>query len=69
VVLSGDVEELLLVSAAGRFGPGEVPAGSYEVQARFPGRGLLSVGQAQVRAGQTTTVSCQAAFAMCKVSP
>ena len=69
VVLAGDVDELRLVSAAGRFGPGDVPVGSYEVQARFPGRGLLPVGKVQVQAGQTTTVSCNASFAMCKVSP
>jgi len=69
VALVGDADELRLVSADGRFSPGEVPVGSYEIQARFSGRGLLPVGQVQVKAGQTTTVSCNASFAMCKVSP
>ena len=69
VVLAGDAEELRLISSQGRFSPGDVQVGSYEIQARFPGRGLLPVGQVEVRAGQTVTVTCKATFAMCQVSP
>ena len=69
VVLEGEVDELRIVSGSTRYSAGEVPVGSYDVSARFPGRGLLPVGLIQVREGQTVTISCNAAFAMCKVGP
>jgi hypothetical protein len=56
----------MLVSGSKRYGPGRVPAGSYTIEATFPGRGTLQAGTVRVVAGKTATVSCNAAFARCE---
>jgi serine/threonine protein kinase len=67
VSIAGDASELFLVGAAGRFPPGDLPAGSYSVQARFDGRGLVEAGTVQVDPGARITLTCDSGFALCKV--
>ncbi|MFH1466478.1 MAG: hypothetical protein ABIO70_18990, partial [Pseudomonadota bacterium] len=69
VAVTGDAEVVVLVSAAGRFPPGEIPAGSYTVEARFPGRGQVQAGRVQVAAGASVKLNCDSGFALCRETP
>jgi serine/threonine protein kinase len=65
-VAEGDAAAVKLVDGKGKaWGPGEVPAGAYTIEADFGSRGQVSAGKATITAGQKTTVSCQQAFARC----
>jgi len=44
---------------------GTVPAGTYDVEATFEGRGTVSAGSITVPAGGRVTIRCQRAFARC----
>ncbi len=66
VSVSGDADSILLVGAGGRFPPGEVPAGTYSVEAAFGGGALAPAGKVTVTAGQSVTIKCVADFARCK---
>lgn len=68
VVVRGDAEEVRLVSGATRLPPGDVPPGSYTVEARFPGRSLATAGRVTIAAGQTVTLTCDQSFAVCRSS-
>jgi len=69
VIVSGDAEQVSLVSAAGRFPPGQVPAGSYQVEARFPGRGVVQAGQVRLAPGASLRLTCDSGFALCREAP
>jgi cytoskeletal protein RodZ len=66
ITVKGDASELFLLGSAGRFSPGELPAGSYTVQARFEGRGLVEAGQVELSPGAQVTLTCDSGFALCK---
>jgi hypothetical protein len=66
--VKGDAQSVKLVSAAGSFSAGPLPAGTYSVKATFEGgTGPIDAGTVTVNAGQTVTVSCDTAFARCKI--
>ena len=66
VVVEGDASELFLLGEAGRFPAGAVPAGTYTVQARFEGRGLVEAGTVELAPGAQVTLTCDSGFALCK---
>ncbi len=66
VRVTGDAT-VTLSGANGRFGPGSLPVGSYEVTATFPGREPRSFGRVSISAGQTVRIACDASFANCSV--
>ncbi len=54
-------------SASGRLAAGPVPPGTWRVRAQFhPDDPLASAGTVEVRAGQTTTITCSAALRRCR---
>ena len=65
VSVSGDAEAVLLVGTNGRFPPGEVPVGHYDVLASFPGMAYAKAGTIDVVGGQSVRLNCSAAFAQC----
>ncbi len=62
----GDVR-VRLKGPAGTFGPGPVPAGTYEIEADF-GKGPTPVGRTEVRSGHTITVRCNPITWTCEES-
>lgn len=66
VQLTGDADSVLLVGNGGRFPPGEVPPGTYSIEASFAGGLLAPAGKVTVAAGQTLTIKCLSDFARCK---
>jgi serine/threonine protein kinase len=68
VKLTGDAAAIRLTSGGKAYAAGQVPAGSYQLWATFPGRGEVDLGlTVQVAAGQTVEVFCQAKFDSCKI--
>jgi serine/threonine protein kinase len=66
IMVQGDAEEVFLVGSGRRLPPGSVPPGSYTVEARFAGRGLVEAGQVVVSSGAQLTLTCDSGFALCK---
>ena len=67
VVVVGDPATVRLVGEAGSFPPGQVPAGEYAIRAQFAGQGTVPAGTVTIRAGEKSTISCNAEFQMCRV--
>lgn len=70
VRLLGDADAVSLVDASGarhalRDGATLAP-GAYQIRATFEKLGEVAAGEVRLRAGQSTTLSCSAAFAMCE---
>ena len=65
LIVAGDASQVRLVGPAGRFSAGAVPVGRYRIEATFPDRGKVLAGETEIRAGQTVTITCHAAFARC----
>ncbi len=65
VSVTGDAEQVVLLSSDGSFSPGIVPSGTYRVQARFPGGELISAGQVVVPTGKEVTLRCTSGFFKC----
>jgi hypothetical protein len=68
VTVTGDPGVVALVNPKGRFKPGQVPAGRYEVLVSFGGRPEVKAGSAQVGAGQVVVVTCREAFMRCSAA-
>lgn len=68
VTLTGDAGVVALVNSKGRFKPGQVPAGRYEVLVSFGGRPEVRAGSAQVGAGQVVIITCREAFMRCSAA-
>lgn len=66
---TGQAEAVWLVRGGTYYEPGELPAGSYTVAARFPGRPAAPVDGVVVHVGegQHVKLSCVAGFFTCKV--
>ena len=68
VAVSGDAREVWLVSAAGRFAPGDaVQVGRYEILADFGGSEPVGAGRLELRSGDAVTVSCSRELGTCRV--
>jgi hypothetical protein len=68
VLVSGDASSVWLVGAdGGRVEVGAVPPGEYTLKAAFGGDPVSL--RLEVRAGATSRVRCDAAFAMCRPQP
>jgi hypothetical protein len=66
--VKGDAVDVRLVSGARSYGAGEVPAGTYTVQATFDASTPSSAaGTATVTAGGEVTVTCKAKTKDCSV--
>ncbi|RME26887.1 MAG: carboxypeptidase regulatory-like domain-containing protein, partial [Deltaproteobacteria bacterium] len=61
----GEAESIVLQGTTGRFPPGEVPAGTYDIIATFPGRDPASAGRITVNPGDELLLRCRAAFVKC----
>jgi len=68
VNITGDPGVVALVNNKGRYKPGQVPAGRYEVLVSFGGRPEVKAGWAQVGAGQVVIVNCREAFMRCSAA-
>ncbi len=68
VTVRGDASRVVLKSAQGRFEPGPVPPGLYELIASFPGlQTAVPAGELQASAGDRIVIECQSGFDRCKV--
>jgi hypothetical protein len=65
VALAGDATSVALVSGSARFAVGDVPPGSYTIEATFPGMEPVVAGRLDVVAGGQVTLTCQAVFTRC----
>ncbi len=65
IVRQSGADVLALVSASGRFPPGEVPPGRYTVEATF-GDATVTALQIHLSAGEQVTITCDASFKMCR---
>lgn len=63
---AGDAEAVFLVSGGKRYPPGEVPAGTYTIEASFSGQAPTAAGTITLVAGQSATVKCNGSFMKCK---
>jgi len=66
VSLGGDAVSAKLTGAAGSFGPGELPPGTYTAEVSF-GEGSPVSLRVQVESGNTTQLRCSRSFGNCKV--
>jgi hypothetical protein len=62
--VTGDASRVVFSAAGASFGPGEVPAGSYSVEADF-GAGMVPAGKVTVGEGAAVTLRCVASFKRC----
>ena len=66
VEVTGDAEDVVLVSGDDKFAlPGKIPAGSYDIEARFGAEATLA-GHVEVPESGAITLACQSMFALCK---
>ena len=65
VKLGGDASAVTLVSGGKRFPAGEVPAGTYTIEATFPDAGIVEAGRLEVTAGSTINLICRGGFYQC----
>jgi|GEM_PF-6982809 len=66
VQVTGEATAVWLVSKEhGRFAPGEVPRGRYQVRASFPGKVGVSAGWVEVEAGGYINLECSASSGRC----
>ena len=63
---AGDAEAVFLVAGGKRYPPGEVPAGTYTIEASFSGQAPTAAGTITLAAGQSATVKCNGSFMKCK---
>jgi serine/threonine protein kinase len=65
--VSGAATTVFLVRDGQRFPPGEVPPGTYTIEATFPNTqmGMAEVGEVQIRAGETVEIKCRSGFFAC----
>ena len=68
VSVQGEVDELRLIDSAGKaWPPGELPPGSYKIEALFPGgAGPIVAGKLELAPGQSHTLGCNATFKKCQ---
>ena len=59
-------DRVRLLGVGGPRSPGEVPPGTYEVEATFGDRVVPGAGRVTVRAGQRVELSCDADFGVCE---
>lgn len=64
--VSGDADSVVLVGAGGRYSAGELPPGSYSIEASFAGGAMAPAGKATIASGQAVTIKCMSDFARCK---
>ncbi|MCB9762967.1 MAG: serine/threonine protein kinase [Alphaproteobacteria bacterium] len=66
-VVSGGAERVELVGPDGaRHKAGSVPAGSYRIEAMFPGTPVQPAGSVTLASGQSVTIECNELFQTCK---
>ncbi len=65
VQITGDADEVWLERAGARVSPLQPPPGDYDIRARFGGE-TLAAGTVRIRAGETATIACSAAFKLCR---
>lgn len=63
---TGDADSVFLVAGGKRFPPGELPAGTYTIEASFGGQAPTPAGTITLSAGQVATVKCNASFMKCR---
>jgi hypothetical protein len=66
--VTGTASSVRLVGSDGRtFSPGEVPTGTYRLDASFGADGEQSIGEITVEPGATVRVDCDVRFTRCTV--
>ena len=66
VVVTGDARSVYFISSTGRLPAGDLPAGSYEVQAFFDGVEPVPTGEITLAEGETRTINCSAGLMVCR---
>jgi len=67
VKVVGDAQEVWFVGGGERYAPGQVPVGSYTIEADFGGgRSSSAAGSVVVSEGQIHTVKCSRSFSTCR---
>ncbi len=59
-------DKVVLVGSAGRFPPGELPAGRYSVKATFGDETVSNAGSFDIGPGERITLRCDPLFLMCR---
>ncbi len=67
VRVSGFASRVTLIGGGRRLGPGEVPAGSYRVEAVFDDGPATKAGRIQVTDGSVQTLHCSKVYKTCRV--
>jgi 3-oxoacyl-ACP reductase-like protein len=62
----GDATGVVLVANGKRYSPGEVPPGTYTIEASFGGQAPTAAGSITLAAGQSVTIQCNGAFMKCR---
>ncbi|GDX78919.1 hypothetical protein LBMAG42_07300 [Deltaproteobacteria bacterium] len=63
---AGDADAVFLVAGGKRYPPGELPAGTYTIEASFAGQAPTAAGTITLAAGQAATVKCNGSFMKCR---
>ncbi|MFZ5476633.1 MAG: protein kinase domain-containing protein [Myxococcota bacterium] len=63
---AGDASAAWLVQGSSRYEPGEVPPGTYRIEAEFDGAGVVPTGSVTLEPGERVTLRCDVAFQRCK---
>jgi serine/threonine protein kinase len=64
VSAAGDANQVFLIAEDRRHSPGEIPVGTYDIEAWF-GTDRVLVGQLNLTEGERVTITCQSSFATC----
>lgn len=67
VRVTGFATQITLIGGGRRLGPGEVPAGSYRVEAVFQDGQTAKAGRIQVTDGSVQTLHCSKVYKTCRV--
>lgn len=65
VMVTGSASRVRFYGPPGTFGPGKLPAGTYSIQATFPGSGPIMAGTIEVNGGDRFVVSCSRSSQTC----
>ena len=67
VLIRGDATRVRLMGTSGVFGAGSLPAGTYTVQATFPGFDPRMAGTVEIEGGKASTLICSSSTKSCSI--
>jgi len=66
ILVYGDATRVRLMGSSGTFGAGSLPAGSYTIQATFPGFDPRMAGAVEVNNGDVVSLMCSSSTKSCR---